>query len=126
VNDLFISAVCRCAPPANRPTPQEIQNCLPYLEQEIRLLKQLQGIVTLGQIAFDYTLRLLRELGYAIPRLEFAHGAFYEVEKGFLWLLASYHPSRQNTQTGRLSETMFDEIWSRVGLLLGGALQDKG
>lgn len=118
VKDLFISAVCRCAPPANRPAPAEIQNCLPYLGQEFRLLKYLQGIVVLGQIAFDNTLRLLREMGYAIPRLEFAHGAFYNLGTQLPWILASYHPSRQNTQTGRLTEAMFDDIWARVGRLL--------
>ncbi len=118
VKDLFISAVCRCAPPANKPTPAEIQNCLPYLGREYRLLESLQGIVTLGQIAFDQTLRLLRQMGHAVAPLEFAHGAFYTLEAGLPWILASYHPSRQNTQTGRLTQAMFDEIWVKVGQLL--------
>ncbi len=114
LNTLFISAVCRCAPPQNKPAPAEIANCLPYLAQELGLLPNLQGIVCLGKIAFDNTLGLLRGLGYAIPRLEFAHGAAYQPGNGAPWLLASYHPSRQNTQTGRLNEAMFAEIWNKV------------
>jgi uracil-DNA glycosylase family 4 len=121
LNRLFISAVCRCAPPANKPTPQEIINCLPYLEREVDLLEGLQGIVALGQIAFEHTLRLLRGRGVDIPRLEFGHGAFFRLGDGLPWMLASYHPSRQNTQTGRLTEAMFDSIWKKVGELLDGA-----
>jgi len=121
LSSLFISAVCRCAPPANKPTPQEITNCLPYLEREIDLMDRLEGIVALGQIAFDHTLRLLRSQGHEIPRLEFAHAAFYRLGDGLPWMLASYHPSRQNTQTGRLTEKMFDSIWEKVGELLSQA-----
>jgi len=114
VRDLYISAVCRCAPPANRPTPQEIGNCLSYMAREMILLENLQGIVTLGQIAFENTLRLLRSRQQDIPRLGFAHNAFFDLGEGLPWLLASYHPSRQNTQTGRLTEAMFDQIWRSV------------
>ena len=112
--DLFISAVCRCAPPDNKPAPAEIANCLPYLAQEIKLLQNLQGIVALGKIAFDSVLRLYRAQGLAIAGLEFAHGAYYELGQGLPWLLASYHPSRQNTQTGRLTAEVFAEIWSKA------------
>ena len=118
LSSLFISAVCRCAPPANKPTPQEIANCLPYLNREIDLLPGLQGIVALGRIAFDNTLSLLRSRGHTIPRLEFAHGAFYRLGEGLPWMLVSYHPSRQNTQTGRLTEEMFAAIWQKVSELL--------
>jgi len=118
LDGLFISAVCRCAPPANKPTPQEIGNCLPYLAREIELLSGLQGFVALGQIAFDHTLRLLRASGLDIPRLEFGHGAFYRLGENLPWMLASYHPSRQNTQTGRLTEAMFDQIWQKVAELI--------
>ena len=114
LTDLLISAVCRCVPPANKPTPQEIANCLPYLWTEFELLANKTGIVVLGRIAFDHTLRLLRAHGFEIPRLDFAHGAIYELGPGLPWLLASYHPSRQNTQTGRLTEAMFAEIWAEV------------
>ena len=112
--DLFISAVCRCAPPDNKPAPAEIANCLPYLAQEIKLLQNLQGIVALGKIAFDSVLRLYRAQGLATAGLEFAHGAYYELGQGLPWLLASYHPSRQNTQTGRLTAEVFAEIWSKA------------
>ena len=118
LTSLYISAVCRCAPPDNRPSPGEIANCLPYLEQEIELLTGLAGIVALGQIAFDNLLRLLRQRGHAIPRLEFAHGALYRLGENLPWLLASYHPSRQNTQTGRLTVEMFASIWEQVRQLL--------
>ena len=114
VSDLFISAVCRCAPPENRPTPQEIGNCLSYLEREMILLENLQGIVALGQIAFEHTLRLLRTRRHDVPRFDFAHNTFYPLGQGLPWLFASYHPSRQNTQTGRLTEAMFDQIWQSV------------
>jgi len=114
LHGLFISAVCRCAPPANKPSPEEITNCLPYLGREFDLLRDMTGIVALGKIAFDHTFRLLRERGYPIPRLDFAHLAFYPLGAGLPWLLASYHPSRQNTQTGRLTEAMFDRVWLKV------------
>ena len=116
--DLYISAVCRCAPPQNKPLPQEISNCLPFLQQEVDLLSGQQGIVCLGRIAYDNTLSLYRLQGYDIPRLEFSHGAFYTLGEDLPWLLASYHPSRQNTQTGRLTEPKFDDIWIKVRELL--------
>lgn len=115
---LYISAVCRCAPPQNKPSPQEISNCLPFLRQEMDLLTGLEGIVCLGRIAFDHTLGLYRQRGHALPRLEFSHGAFYNLGADLPWLLASYHPSRQNTQTGRLTEPMFDAIWQKARELL--------
>jgi uracil-DNA glycosylase family 4 len=118
LSDLFITAICRCVPPANKPKALEIATCLPYLKQEIELLARMEGIVALGGIAFDYTLRLLRENDQTIPRLKFTHGAFYELSSSLPWVLASYHPSRQNTQTGRLTEDMFDEIWGVVRSLL--------
>lgn len=115
---LYISAVCRCAPPDNRPTPREITNCLPYLGLEMRLLHDLQGIVALGQIAFNNVYRLIRQDGYAVPRLTFAHDAWFHLGEDLPWLLTSYHPSRQNTQTGRLTVEMFSRIWARVRQLL--------
>ena len=118
LTDLFISAVCRCAPPANKPTTAEIENCLPFLWQEILLMERLQGIVALGKIAFDFTLRLYRSQSFEIPPLKFAHGACYRLGEALPWILASYHPSRQNTQTGRLTESMFSEIWETATHLL--------
>jgi uracil-DNA glycosylase family 4 len=108
LHDCFITAVGRCAPPDNKPSRDELANCLPYLKQEMDLLPNLQGIVALGSIAFNEIVSLLglKSSGYT-----FGHGLLYEPGGGMPWLLASYHPSRQNTQTGRLTIDMFDAIW---------------
>jgi uracil-DNA glycosylase family 4 len=119
LNDMYISAVCRCAPPGNKPAAQEIENCRPYLEAEIASMENLRVVVALGRIAFESTLRLYRKQGAAFQKLEFKHGAVDKLKEGLPWMVASYHPSRQNTQTGRLSEKMFDEIWNTVRGLLG-------
>jgi uracil-DNA glycosylase len=92
---------------------------MPFLRRELALLPPVEGIVALGRIAFDWILRSYRESGVEIPRLEFAHGALSRLGEDLPWLLASYHPSRQNTQTGRLSEAMFDSIWKRAREMLG-------
>jgi len=118
LKDVYITAVCRCAPPDNKPTPEEISACLPFLSRNIDYLMRLEGMVALGRIAFDHTLRILRQRGSPIPKLDFAHGAFYHLGEGLPWMLASYHPSRQNTQTGRLTAEMFDQIWNRSRELL--------
>lgn len=115
---VFISALCRCAPPENKPTAQEITNCLPFLQKEMDWLPRLQVIVALGRMAFGEILRLYRERGFEIGRLAFAHGARYSLGDGLPWLIASYHPSRQNTQTGRLTRPMFDRIWAEAKALL--------
>lgn len=117
LKQIYISAVCRCAPPKNKPLPEEINNCLPFLRREMDMLK-FKGVVALGRIAFDNTLRLLRQDGYALSNLTFAHGAVYLPEKEAPWIIASYHPSRQNTQTGRLTREMFDQIWRKARELL--------
>jgi uracil-DNA glycosylase family 4 len=112
LDDLLISAACRCAPPDNKPLPAEINACRPYLEAEIEMLApRLQGFVALGRIAFDWLLDWYRAQGAPTAGLEFAHAARYTVRPDLPWLLASYHPSRQNTQTGRLTEAMFDQVW---------------
>jgi len=120
LNDMFISAVCRCVPPGNKPKSDEISNCLPYLEQEIDLLSRLKVIVALGRLAFDQTLRLYRQRTGERLRFEFTHGGTYQLGERLPWLVASYHPSRQNTQTGRLTEAMFADIWNIVRELLDG------
>jgi uracil-DNA glycosylase family 4 len=117
LRDIYIAAVARCAPPDNKPTPGEIENCRSYLLREIELMPQIQGIVALGQIAFGEILRIYR--GSVSPVARFGHGAFYEMEGDLPWLLASYHPSRQNTQTGRLTQAMFDQIWETARRRLG-------
>lgn len=111
LKDLFITAVARCAPPANKPTTEEIANCQPYLLREMALLAPLEGIVVLGGIAFREVLAIYRERFDKLPA--FTHGALAEMPAG-PWLLASYHPSRQNTQTGRLTPEMFDQVWATV------------
>jgi len=111
LNDMLISAVCRCVPPDNKPSRSEIKNCLPYLVHEIELMPNLQGFIALGRIAFENILSIYRTNGVEIPQLKFKLGALYELGEGLPWLLASYHPSRQNTQTGRLTVSMFDLIW---------------
>lgn len=118
LNDMLISAVCRCVPPDNKPNPAEIASCLPYLEQEISQMIQLEGIVALGRISFDNVLRLYRQRGTMIPRQDFKHGGFYRLSEKLPWMIASYHPSQQNTLTGRLTVRMFDEIWQKAGSLL--------
>jgi uracil-DNA glycosylase family 4 len=118
LEDMFISAVCRCVPPGNKPKADEITNCLPYLEQEIDLLSGLLVIVALGRIAFDQTLRIYRQRTGERLRFDFKHKAQYQLGEDYPWLVASYHPSRQNTQTGRLTEVMFAEVWEIVAEIL--------
>jgi uracil-DNA glycosylase family 4 len=118
LRDAYIAAACRCAPPDNRPTPEEIETCRPYLLTELRLLHNLKGIVALGAIGFDAVLTALRAKGHFIPRLKFGHEAYYELGDDLPWLLGSYHPSQQNTQTGRLTPEMFTAVWQKARNLL--------
>jgi uracil-DNA glycosylase family 4 len=107
----FIAAAVRCAPPANRPTPRERDNCLPYLERELSLLGSVRVIVCLGSFAWDAALRVIGSSGASIPRPRprFGHGA--RAAAGRWTLLGSYHPSQQNTFTGKLTEPMFDDVF---------------
>lgn len=118
LNDMLISAVCRCVPPDNKPSPGEISNCLPYLEQEISLMANLQGFVALGRLAFQSIQRLYRGKRVSLPKFEFRHAGVYQPDDSFPWVVASYHPSQQNTQTGRLTVVMFDEVWQQAKALL--------
>ncbi|RPI86878.1 MAG: uracil-DNA glycosylase [Chloroflexi bacterium] len=118
LKDIYIAAVCRCAPPDNKPLPDELENCRPYLVREISMMQNLRGMVALGRIAFDSILRIFRHAGNEVPRFTFQHTGFYQPGPGLPWLVSSYHPSRQNTQTGRLTEAMFDEVWEFVRLKL--------
>lgn len=115
LKDLWISAAVRCAPPDNKPRPDEIANCAPYLDQEIALLRKLRVVVCLGKIAFDAYLSHLLHNGEIARRSEmtFAHAAEY-LGPGRIWVLASYHPSLQNTNTGRLTHPMFKAIFERT------------
>jgi uracil-DNA glycosylase family 4 len=118
LDDLFITAVCRCAPPANKVQPSEIVNCRAFLTKEMELLTNLQGIVTLGRLAFDQALVFLKVKSQGIGYQDFAHGSLSQFKGNLPWLLASYHPSRQNTQTGKLTKSMFKGIWDTAKNLL--------
>jgi uracil-DNA glycosylase family 4 len=121
LHDLYIAAACRCVPPDNNPTSVELATCRPFLEEEIRLLPRLEGFVALGRIAFDWLLTWYRQQGAEVNGLTFAHASLYHPARGLPWLAASYHPSRQNTQTGRLTATMFDQVWQMARTALDGA-----
>jgi uracil-DNA glycosylase family 4 len=110
----YITAVNRCPPPANRPTPAERDNCLPYLERELELLGHSLVLVALGSFAWDGALRAIGALGESVPKPKprFAHGA--EAVAGRWTLLGSYHPSQQNTFTGKLTEPMLDSAFLRA------------
>jgi len=118
----YITATIRCAPPGNRPLPEEIENCRPYFLEELDLLKEVNVLITLGQIAFTQALRSLRMKGFEIPPLSFGHGKVYEVSVNevlrtpnsrlrTVCLITTYHPSQQNTQTGKLTRPMFHHIF---------------
>jgi uracil-DNA glycosylase family 4 len=110
LRDCYVTAAVRCAPPANKPSPQERDNCLSYLVRELALLPQVRVIVCLGSFAWDAALRALRAAGHsASPRPRFGHGS--QVTVGAYVLLGSYHPSQQNTFTGKLTEAMLDEVF---------------
>jgi uracil-DNA glycosylase len=117
----FVTASVRCAPPANRPSPQERDNCLPYVRRELELLSAVRVIVCLGGFAWDGALRVLRDAGVDLPRPRprFAHGA--ELEIGRFRLIGCYHVSQQNTFTGRLTEPMLDAVFARARALAGSA-----
>jgi len=117
LSDAYVTAVVRCAPPANKPAPAERDNCLPYLERELALLERCRVLVALGSFAWDGALRAARALGVEAPRPRprFGHGA--EADLGRWRLLGCYHPSQQNTFTGRLTEPMLDAVFARAGEL---------
>jgi uracil-DNA glycosylase family 4 len=114
----YVAAVNRCAPPGNRPTPVERDNCLPFLARELELLERAAVIVALGKFAWDGALLAFASLGHrpGAPRPRFAHGA--ETEVGPYRLLGCYHPSQQNTFTGVLTEAMTDAIFDRARVLV--------
>jgi len=115
LKDLFITAAVRCAPPDNKPLPQELANCSSYLDRELKGLKQAKVIVALGKIGFDAYLNYLKRSGQVQSKAAyiFAHGAKYKMPNSCT-LLASYHPSNQNTQTGKLTKEMFLKIFKEA------------
>jgi uracil-DNA glycosylase family 4 len=119
LTDAYISAACRCAPPDNKPAPDELAACRHFLAAEIALLRDIQVVVALGRIAFDAILRVYADQAQPIlPQPYFAHNVVASLGDGLPLLVTSYHPSRQNTQTGRLTTGMFDDVWSKVQGLL--------
>jgi uracil-DNA glycosylase family 4 len=118
LNDAYLTAIARCAPPKNRPTSEEQANCLPYLVRELALMPSIRVVLALGKIAFDGVRRLLRKDGVDTSGMAFSHGACYTSRSSLPALVASYHPSRQNTNTGRLTNAMLDEIFEQVRTLL--------
>ena len=118
LRDLYITAAARCAPPDNKPLPSELANCAPYLDREIEGLRRLKVVVALGKIGFDAYLNFVKRRGLVQSKgaYGFAHGAKYALPDGKI-LLASYHPSNQNTQTGKLTKTMFLNIFKQAARL---------
>src|SRR5436309_1011602 len=119
LNDCYVTAAARCAPPANRPTPAELERCRPFLEAELRLLPRVRLVVALGRIGHEAWLRAAG--WWSLParqRPRFAHGAETRLPDGTI-LMCSYHPSRQNTNTGRLDRAMWHDVFRRARALLG-------
>jgi uracil-DNA glycosylase len=121
LRDAWITASARCAPPGNKPTPEELKNCRPYLEQELDLLKDLKVVVALGKIAFDTYLDILKTRGVIKSRaaFEFGHNREFKTGEGQPLLISSYHPSQQNTSTGKLTEKMLVEVFKKAKKRIG-------
>lgn len=120
--DCYIGATARCAPPDNKPLPDELENCREYMEREAQALwGNLRVVVVLGKIAFDWWIAYLRRRGIEVPKPvpSFGHGVEVALA-GAPVLLCSFHPSQQNTQTGKLTEPMFDMVWSRAREIIHG------
>jgi uracil-DNA glycosylase family 4 len=118
LSDAWITAAAHCAPPDNKPTPPELRNCRPFLERELEILTNVQVVVALGKIAFDTYLSALKSRG-AIERISdfrFGHGALHNVLRPVL--LGSYHPSQQNTSTGKLTQSMLDDVFVHAAQLI--------
>jgi len=121
LRDAFIAAAVRCAPPDNKPTPQEIANCLPHLDAEMTALPRVRIVVGLGAIAFHAYVRLMARHGMNLrPRPAFGHGAVHTLTNGRI-LIGCYHPSRQNTNTGKLTASMMDEVFQSARQYLSPA-----
>jgi uracil-DNA glycosylase family 4 len=118
LKDLYITAAVRCAPPDNKPTPQELTNCSHFLDREMTGLENVKVVVALGKIGFDAYLNYVKRRGLLASKKAyiFKHGASYRLPDGKV-LLASYHPSNQNTQTGKLTRTMFVKIFKQAARL---------
>ena len=120
LTDAYISAAVRCAPPDNKPLPEEMRNCRPYLEKELELLHNLKAVVALGRLAFDVYLAILRDQGKIARRSDFVfgHNKVHRTGPGQPVLISSFHPSQQNTSTGKLTDTMLRAVFLRARRLL--------
>jgi uracil-DNA glycosylase family 4 len=114
LRDAYMTAIVRCAPPKNKPKPNEIMNCQRYWTQELKLLRNVQVVLALGRTVFDVYVRFLRAQGVNTRGLNFGHAAFYRLPDPYPALCASYHPSRQNTQTGKLTVEMFNRVFAKI------------
>jgi uracil-DNA glycosylase family 4 len=120
LTDAYICAAVRCAPPDNKPLPEEIRTCRPYLEKELELLRDLKVVIALGRLAFDVYLTILRDQGKIARRSDFVfgHNKEHRTGPGQPVLISSFHPSQQNTSTGKLTEAMFRAVFVRARRLL--------
>jgi uracil-DNA glycosylase len=123
LTDLYITAAAHCAPPGNKPEPGELRNCRPYFERELELLTNIRVVVALGKIAFDTYLDVLRSRGVIGSRsgFVFGHDMEYKIGPGYPRLVSSYHPSQQNTSTGKLTEAMLTAVFRRARRLANRA-----
>jgi uracil-DNA glycosylase len=126
LKNAFVTAAVRCAPPDNKPLPGEFRNCREYLERELSALRRTQVVVALGKLAFDTVLFILKDWGVLSKPggFPFSHGAVYRFPPPLPALIASYHPSQQNTQTGRLTPKMFDDVFLKAKGILAEAPAD--
>ena len=117
LSSVFITAPCRCAPPANKPTPEELQTCSHWLDEEVALLKSVKVVLALGAIGWNAALQHFARLGHSVkPKPEFGHGAEARIHN--ITLLGCYHVSQQNTNTGKLTPRMIDEVLQRARALI--------
>lgn len=126
LKNCYITAVVRWAPPQNKPTPTEIRQCLPFLERELELLQHNRAVLVLGRLAFDAYLRIARQRA-PLPsraRMPFRHGAIYDLPFPLPRLFCSYHPSQHNTQTGRLTHAMFQQVFDEIRKYLATPLKN--
>ena len=123
LKDCYIAAAVRCAPPANKPLKEEFDACRPYLVEEFRLLKKITVVIALGKIAFDEYLKTCQALGHSLPspKPKFGHGVLYTLP-WHVTLIGSYHPSQQNTFTGKLTRPMFYDVFKRARNVLRASL----
>jgi uracil-DNA glycosylase family 4 len=122
LRNCYITASLRCAPPLNKPLPQELRNCQRYLRRELELLRRVRAVLVLGRIAFETYLRVLARQCEGFPprsAFHFGHGASFALPQGLPRLFCSYHPSQQNTQTGRLTRSMFQQVLGDIRDFLG-------